>query len=235
MTIISYHGNLYFDAFRHHVVEIKERGFDTILFCITETDLLFNLKIFEEFRLYSEKENLTCWATFWGLTAGEAVCKDGNIKNWLSAIKDIGFRDVFIDEPKSFNDIDLFIKQDSFFNFHLCLTDDTFFNVTDTEIRDMQVKSLGVSNYHWVKDWNKITIRSQRISQRLNQLRPHDNFIFIQGFDIPEGWELIPLIVKEIGEINGITNFGFWSFRCTAATASKRPVNYEQIWQTIKF
>ena len=233
--IISYFGNLYLDAFQLHVKEIKEKGFNVILLCITETDLLYNLETFHEFRVYAESEQIECWCTFWGLTAGEAVCKDGNIETWLSAVNYIGFKDVFIDEPKTINDILLFTKHNDRFNFHLCLTDDSFNKMSDLLIAGMQVNSIGVSCYHWVKDWMKITMRTERIAKRLERLRPGDNFLFIQGFDIPEGWELIPLIVKEIAEISGIVNFGFWSFRCTAATASKRPLNHKHIWDTIKF
>jgi hypothetical protein len=233
--IVSYFGNLYFDAFQEHVKEIKEKGFNIILFCITETDVLYNLKTFHEFRMYADNEGLQCWCTFWGLTAGEAVCKDGNIDNWLTAVKDEGFNNIFIDEPKSFNDVLLFTKHKELFQFHLCLTDDTFHKTSDDDIVKIEVNSIGVSCYHWVKDWMKITMRTEHIAKRINRLRPKDNFLFIQGFDIPEGWELIPLIVKEIAEINNIENFGFWSFRCTAATSSKRPFNHKEIWKTIKF
>lgn len=232
--IVSYHGNLYFDAFEQHVREIKEKSFNIILFCITETDIQFNLETFREFRIYAEEQGLQCWATFWGLTAGEAICKDCDLNKWLFCVKSIGFNNIFIDEPKNKEDIYKFIEYDQFFNLHLCLTDDGFNRTTDEEIRALPVKSVGVSCYHWVKDWQKIVCRSSLISSRLVKLRPYNNFIFIQGFDIPDGWEALPHIVKEVAESNGVKDFGFWSFRSTEATAIKRPANYKQIWDNLK-
>lgn len=234
MRVCSYFGNLYFDAFQLHVEEMKDRGFDTLLLCITETDLLYNLQIFHGFRIYAKREGMEVWATFWGLTAGEAICKDGNVEKWLKAVKSIGFQNIMIDEPKDKADIYKFTDNE-FLNYHLCLTDDTFWNMTDEEIRILPVKSVGVSCYHWVTNWGKIATRTAAISKRLLKIRPHDNFVFVQGFDIPEGYELIPTVVKEVAEISGVNDFGFWSFRCTAATATKRPVNYKSIWENIKF
>lgn len=239
MYLVAYHSNLYFDAFKLHVEEIKSKGFDTVLFCITETDLLYNLETFHEFRVYAESQELNCWATFWGLFAGEAIISDRLktytlMSEWSLEIFKIGFRHIMIDEAKDLS----FVKYWTclkMFDFHLCLTNDTFNKLSDEEIINLPVKSLGVSNYHWVKDWQKITIRSQRIAARLNRLRPDDNFVFLQGFDIPDGWELIPVVVKEVCEINGIKNFGFWSFRATEGTASKRPVNHKYIWKSINF
>lgn len=234
MRVCSYFGNLYFDAFQLHVEEMKDRGFDTLLLCITETDLLYNLQIFEEFVSYAKKNGMGVWATFWGLTAGEAIIKEGNIEKWLYAVKSIGISEVMIDEPKTKADIYKFTDND-FLNYHLCLTDDTFWNWSDEDIRVLPVKSLGVSCYHWVTNWGKITTRTAAICKRLLKVRPHDHFIFIQGFDIAEGQELLPQIVKEVAEVTGVNDFGFWGFRCAAATASKRPVNYKSIWESIKF
>ncbi len=242
MIICSYHSNLYFDSFQLHVEEIKDKGFDTILFCITETDLLFNLESLKEFREYAESEGLQCLATFWGLFAGEAVVSTNTIpgkiellQKWIKGVSRTGFTDIFIDEPKLLLYVEAFLLCNSELNFHLCLTDETFNKVGDGYIKNLPVKSIGVSCYHWVKDWMKITRRTEAIASRLNKLRPKDNFVFLQGFDIPDGWEDIPLIVKEICEAYGIVNFGFWSFRSTAATSSKRPVNYKMVWEKIKF
>lgn len=234
MTICAYHSNLYFDTFQEHVAEMKSKGFDTILFTITETDLLFNLETFQEFRVYAESQGMETWATFWGLTAGEAICKECNIKKWICAVKGIGFNDVMIDEPKKLSDIKAFTDHTGF-NFHLCLCDLTFNSLTDKEIINIPVKSIGVSCYHWTTNWYKIKQRSKMIAQRLVLLKPNNNFIFIQGFDILKGMEQLPLVVKQVCEVSGIKDFAFWSFKCTAATASKRPVNHKQIWETIQF
>lgn len=236
--IVAYHGNLYFDTFVQHVQEIKAKGFNTILFCITETDLRFNLETFQEFREHAQKEGLKCWATFWGLTAGEAITtfddKEDAINKWLIAVKNIGFHNIFIDEPKTLKDIYFFTDND-LFDFHLCLTDDGFNKMSDQQIKELPVKSVGVSCYHWIRDWLKIAVRTEIIALRLHKLRPENNFLFIQGFDIPEGMEELPTKVKAIAQVNYINDFGFWSFRCTAATACKRPVNYKSIWKDLKW
>jgi hypothetical protein len=235
MQICSYFGNLYVDALKEHVKEIKAKGFDTILFCITETDMLYNLETFQEFRVIAEIEGMKTWATYWGLFAGEAICKTCDFQDWVDEVSAIGFKNVMIDEPKIKYDWDGFIAKNKKTSFHLCLSDDQFNKMSDEEIIDMPVKSIGVSNYHWTKDWMKITSRSEAIAKRLNKLRPDDNFVFIQGFDIPEGFETMPLIVKDICDYCGIVNYGFWSFRATQATSSKRPVNHKNIWDSINF
>lgn len=232
--IIAYHGNLFFPEFISHVNEIKERGFDTILFCISETDMLYNMDIFEDFVEYSKFQSLSCWATYWGLTAGEAVCKDCDIEKWLYSVKAIGINDIMIDEPKSIENIILF-TQFQFCEYHLCLSDNTFNGMVGDTIRNIQVKSIGVSCYHWVTDWIKIIFRTEAIACRLFELRPTDNFIFVQGFDLKNGWEEVPMVVKAICEEIGIKNFGFWSFRATAATGTKRSENHSIIWRDIKF
>jgi hypothetical protein len=234
MKLCAYHSNLYFDSFRSHVKEIKGKGFDTLLFAISETDMLFNLQIFKEFKDFAETEGLRVWATYWGLTAGEAVCKHNDLRQWLAAIRHIGITDVMIDEPKDKSSIELFFTYAAYFNFHLCLTDDTFNKMSDDDLVKMPVASVGVSCYHWVKDWVKIIGRSEAIAKRLNNLRPDNNFIFLQGFDIPEGWEDIPMKVKSICESNGIVNFGVWSFRATV-TGTKRSANPGKIWDNITF
>lgn len=235
MKIVSYHSNLYLPEFKHHVSEIKEKGFDTILFCITETDMLYNLVIFEEFRQHAESRGLKTWATFWGLTAGEAICKECDVYKWLGKVIDIGFENVMIDEPKIGDSIHyIFFEKYKNINFHLCAADDTFGQMSDEEIKEMPVKSIGVSCYHWVKDWTKIYDRTEAISKRLYDLRPDDNFVFLQGFDLPEGYEHMPIICKDICTSNGIVNFGFWSFRATI-TGTKRSANPELIWSKIKF
>ncbi len=253
MKICSYHSNLYFDSFCQHVAEMKAKGFDVILFCITETDMRFNMEIFTEFKTYAEGEGLECWATFWGLFAGEAVCTANEIgekkiylSRWLEKVINIGFNHIFIDEPKqaSLNEIIHILpgfnnnqqaEGGKEVNFHLCLSDETFNELPDDKIKRLPFKSVGVSCYHWVKDWIKICDRTEAITKRLHLLRPADNFIFLQGFDIPAGWEDIPMMVKEIAEVYGIVNFGFWSFRSTAATGSKRPVNHEKVWEKVRF
>jgi hypothetical protein len=236
VTICSYFGNLFFPEFINHVAEIKAKGFDTILFAITETDILYNLGTFKEFRQYAESEGLNCWATYWGLTAGEAIAVEKDIDKWLNAIWEIGFFHVMIDEPNEPADIWKFIMHSYRFRFHLCLTDDSFCKMSDEEIKAMPVRSLGLSCYHLGhRDWNKVLARTDEWTARLQNLRPFDNFVFIQAFDIPEGMEQLPKVVKEIAISNGIENFGVWSFRATAGTSSKRPANHEHVWKLLNF
>ncbi len=242
ITIIAYHGNLYFDSFVEHVKEIKAKNFTHLLLCITEADFKFNLDTFRGFVIYAEEQGLTVWACFWGLYAGEATIsqhdKEGKkllTIQWLKAIYSIGISQVLIDEPKNREMIDYTLSLSNEIDFHICLCDDTFWKLPDEYIKTLPVKSVGVSNYHFIKDWDKIIERSARIASRLNELRPDDNFVFLQAFDIPMGMEDLPMLVKEICELNKITNFAVWSFKATEATSSKRPFNPKLVWKKIDF
>ena len=238
---MAYHSNLYFPEFKNHVQEMKDHGFDTILFCITETDLLYNLIIFKEFREYAQSQGMQCWADYWGFNGvGEAIQRKVSIGyfGWLDEVISVGFNHFMVDEPKE-NVMEIFHDLNSLYanqNFHLCLSDDIFNSLADEEIKNMPVASIGVSCYmlghaHHMKHYK----RTHDIAARLSDLRPDNNFVFIQGFDLPAGFEDLPMDVKEICESYGITNFGFWAFRANCATGTKRPTNPELIWGRVKF
>lgn len=225
-----------------HIKEIKAKGFDTILLAVTEADVRFNLDTFKGFVIYAESQGLTVWATFWGLFAGESVVSQPTaegkkllIIQWLKAADKIGITNVMIDEPHNLSFVGYMLSLTNKINFHLCLADDTFDTLSDDYIKNITVKTVGVSCYHWTKDWDKIQRRTEQIATRLKHLRPTRNFIFLQAFDIPSGMEALPATVRDICQANGIKNFGVWSFRATEATSSKRPANPEAVWSNISF
>jgi hypothetical protein len=236
--IISYMGNLYMDSFMIHIQEMIDKGFNEILFCVSENDIKYNSKILLQFVHYAKIKNMTPVATFWGYTAGEALHKDLSFGDWVYKVLNIGFKDIFIDEPK---DERLYEALDISYVFagdcrtHLCLSEDTFRATSDYDIKSINTSSLGLSNYFWINDADRIEKESFEKSSRLKELRPKDNFVFIQGFDIDPGSEWLPFLVRKSSLLAGIKNFGFWSFRCTEATGCKRPDNYKDIWKRINF
>ena len=254
MKICAYYGNLYMEEFKNHVAEIKGHGFDSILFCITETDLLYNLEIFKEFRAYAEVQELGCWANFWGgagVFGGEAISSVVYEKHLIGAVFDlyhkflkgvmcIGFKHIFIDEPKfkTTSEILDFIQAQVYFggglHFHACFCDKVFDRLSDEEIRTLPVKSVGLSAYTWNCDQYKVKEKSNRWFKRLSALRPNNCFVFLQGFELKQQNSLSFTEVYHSATKFGITDFGFWSFRGTAGTGCKRCENPELVWGAIK-
>ena len=56
--------NMCLPEFKNHIAEIQQHGFDTILFCITETDMLYNLETFKQFKVHAALKGMACWANF---------------------------------------------------------------------------------------------------------------------------------------------------------------------------
>jgi hypothetical protein len=76
MIIVSYFGSLYLDHFKRDCKEIKNHGFDTILFCITENDIRWNVENIKAMKDYAESQNFKTLAGPWGLAGifgGEAI------------------------------------------------------------------------------------------------------------------------------------------------------------------
>lgn len=254
MKIISYFGNLYLHHFKDDVIEIKERGFDTIIFCVTHTDLLYSLDNIKEMKEYAESEGLKTVAGPWGLAGifgGEAISlvnakRDGMaatkalVFEWINTMEETGFKNIFLDEPHlgSHSENLQFIKKmvDVFrlyeLQFILCLSDDRFDAMTDEEIKELPVNVFGVSNYFWHGRWPEIEQKSIERIERLTRLRP-DNLIFIQGFDLPANRNLLPFLIQNICKEKQVKHIGFWGFRCAEATSSKRAIDHKIIWELI--
>lgn len=232
MKICAYHGNLYFTEFQNHAYEMISKGFDTILFPISETDATFNLSTFQKFVEHTDSIGMNTMACFWGLYAGEAIRRNMSVEEWMEKVLSIGIRNILIDEPRIFQlDIDDFIDYNLKVNLYCVLADDVFAQLSDEHIKSFPVKMLGVSCYHWTDDWCKIYNRTKSICERLKSLRPDDCFIFIQGFDIKKDREFVPLVVKNEAIKLGIENFGFWSFRANEATGVHKSDDPELIWR----
>lgn len=254
MKIISYFGNLYLHHFKKDVEEIKDRGFDTIIFCVTHTDLLYSLENIREMKEYAESEGLKTVAGPWGLAGifgGEAISlvnaeRDGLAETkflvfeWIQKMIEIGFKNIFLDEPhlggkdENIDFIKTTIRLFDLYelNFILCLSDDRFDAMTDEEIKGMPVRVFGVSNYFWHNRWEEIEQKSIDRIERLTRLR-HDNLIFIQGFDLPKNRNLLPFLILKICKEKQVKHIGFWGFRCAEATSSKRPDDHQLIWKLI--
>ena len=250
MIVVSYFGNLYLDHFKRDCKEIKAHGFDTILFCITENDIRWNAGNIKAMKEYAESQNFKTLAGPWGLAGifgGEAVSsisyeRDGVKKvmelfdQWIKTVIAIGFDTVFLDEPHAGNKTLEFIKRiykkyESLINFYVCFCDAKFVSLKDEDIKELPVKNVGLSAYFWTNDDEKIKCVLTNWLTRLIKLRPIDNHIWIQGFDLPEGREHVPAMVYNIAWDLGIRNFGFWGFKSAEATSAKRAANYKLVWK----
>jgi hypothetical protein len=111
MKIVSYFGNLYLDHFKKDCIQIKKHGFDTVLFCVSENDINWNIDNIKAMKEYAESQNLNTMAGPWGLAGvfgGESVStvnyeRDGLNKvlqlfdKWISCVTAIGFDNIFLD------------------------------------------------------------------------------------------------------------------------------------------
>jgi hypothetical protein len=254
MIIVSYFGNVYLDHFKKDCKEIKKHGFDTILFCIPENDIRWNTDNIKAMKDYAESQNFKTLAGPWGLGGifgGEAistVCyeRDGLEKvlalfdEWVSAVISMGFKTIFLDEPhvgdKTIGFVEkVYEKYQNIIDFYVCFCDAKFESLKDSSIQNLPVRNVGLSAYFWTNDDEKIRQVLTRWLKRLMSLRPADNHIWIQGFDLPEGREHVPTMVYNIAWDMGIRNFGFWGFKSAEATSAKRAANYKLVWkQTFK-
>lgn len=247
MKIVAYHNNLYLDAFKLHCEEIKSKGFTHILFCIPEHVMLWSMDNIKAMKQHAEREGLKTIANPWGLAGifgGEALSSVNYIDEgskalklfdtWARVVREAGFSTIMLDEPKGYFDF-LIAHVSGFFKVIIVFSDDIFWNVSDQLIQSLAVQSVGVSCYHWIDDKEKVKLRTGNICQRLTDLRPLDNHLWIQGFDLPKKREWIPALVKSTAEEYGINDFGYWSFRASEATSEKRPDNYEKVWNEINF
>jgi hypothetical protein len=143
---------------------------------------------------------------------------------------------VFLDEPhvgdKTIEFINkVYQRYNSAVDFYLDFCDANFCNLKDEVIRNLPVQNVGLSAYFWTNDDEKIKSELTRWLQRLIKLRPNDNHVWIQGFDLPTGREHVPAMVYNIAWEMGIRNFGFWGFKSAEATSSKRAANYKYVWK----
>jgi len=156
--------------------------------------------------------------------------------DWIRTVIDIGFKTVFFDEPHAGNKTLEFVKKifnkyESMIDFYVCFCDAKFESLKDEDIQQLPMKNVGLSAYFWTNDDEKIKRVLTNWITRLIKLRPIDNHIWIQGFDLPEGREHVPSMVYNIAWDLGIRNFGFWGFKSAEATSAKRAVNYKMVWK----
>src|SRR3954452_3833941 len=93
-------------------------------------------------------------------------------------------------------------------DFHVCFCDDTFNRLANNDIINLPIKNIGLSAYFWTTDDMKIQNTLNAWITRLLKLRPDDNHIWIQGFDLPDGREHVPVLVCNIAKNRGIKNCG---------------------------
>lgn len=237
------------DFKQYHLPEMRDRNFDTILFPVCEQTWQFNLANVREMREIAEDAGLDTWAGPWGMCnmfGGEAISTyhpdaDGDVffELWKSDIIGAGFRTVFLDEPRLETNklVEWYDRQRMTTMPEVRLTtsldDVTFDDMSDDQLRSLPVDSLGISCYHWTADAGKIMDRTVRWTERLLRLRPRDSHVWIQGFDLPEGAEWVPILTKSLARASGVTDFAHWSFRGTRGTAEKTAANWRKVWDNM--
>ena len=238
------------DFLHHHLPEILERNFDTVLFAVCEQTWQYNLNGVKEMRQHAESAGLDTWVGPWGLCnmfGGEAVstykCDDEGalfLELWKQDVANIGFKTIFLDEPRIDCDPDVvfewFERQRMTtmpeIKLTTTLSDDLYDDMTDEHIQELPVDSLGISCYHWTHDVGKIVERTTRWTRRLVNLRPRDNHVWVQNFDLPAGTEWVPVLTKALARLEGVTDFAHWSFRGSRSVSAKACVNWKQVWDT---
>lgn len=236
------------DFARYHLAEILDREFDTILFPICEQTWQYNLHTITEMRVMAESAGLDTWAGPWGLCAlfaGEAIStysvdEEGCsvYELWKQDIIASGFRTIFLDEPRPDCSADTLFdwyarqRQSTMSEIKLTtsLADDVFCDLSDEQIRTLPVDNVGLSCYHWTRNAGKIIQRTISWTDRLISLRPNDSHVWIQGFDLEDGAEWIPILTKNLARTVGITDFGHWAFRATRSVSTKTPTNWRRVW-----
>ena len=252
MKVISYPNMHIPEDFEDiHLPEIQDREFDTILFPICEQSWQFNLHNIESMRIIAENAGLDTWAAPWGLCglfAGECLStyRDREchaLELWKSDIVAAGFSTIFLDEPRPDCDMDGLVEwyeiqrrstPDSI-RLTTTLADDTFCDLSDEQIRDLPVDSVGLSCYHWTRSTDRIIRRTLGWTERLTSLRPNDNHVWIQGFGLEAGAEWVPMLTKNLARTMGVRDFGHWAFRGTRAVATKSAVNWRRVWDDMLF
>jgi hypothetical protein len=255
MKVIAYPAHNDPDDFRrHHLPEMVDRNFDTVLFPISEQTWQYNLANITEMRETAERKGLDTWAGPWGLCGmfgGEAISTyrpgtpeaDLFFELWKADIIASGFRTVFLDEPRLDCDPGVlfawYVRQRETVMPEITLTtslaDDTFAEMDDEQIKDLPVDSVGLSCYHWTTDVVKVVTRTLEWTNRLVTLRPHDNHVWVQGFDLPQGATWIPELVNALAVGVGVRDFGFWSFRGTRCVSVKTAADWEQVWDATRY
>jgi hypothetical protein len=253
MKLIAYAG--YQDPYdfkNYHLPEMQDRGFDAILFGVSESQWRYNLDNIREMREHAETSGMDIWAGPWGLSgmfAGEAVSSftpdtDGQVafELWKQDMtRKAGFGTIFLDEPKIDGDPDTlwrwFDQQrwttNNGIKIATSLPDDTFRSMTDEQLRTLPVDSLGLSCYHWTDSKIKVIQRSSDWVDRLKRLRPNDCHVWVQLFDLPEDREWIPSTVKAVAELNGVNDHAYWSFRASNNVSSKSAFNWREVWDCV--
>lgn len=251
MRICAYHGNLY----QHHAVcdfaEIKNKGFDTVLLCMTEQDFVHSPGAMRALRVTAEATGLYVWVGPWGLAGifgGEGVTsvryEDDPVKalrlygQWAEAAAEAGFQTVFLDEPRPFSLFPHLTEIAASYGMGVTtsLTTDTFDSLTDHEVRDLNVYSLGLSNYFPANmAFEEVRSLIYKRVGRLVRLRPADHHVWIQGFGLGEGdiGYLTPAIIATWTLDTDAKHLGFWSFRACEATSSIAHSKAEHIWYRV--
>lgn len=255
MKIVAYPNMHIPEDFRdHHLPEIQDRGFDTVLFPICEQAWQFNLGNVESMREFAESAGLQTWAAPWGLCglfAGECIStyslhRDDSCSAfdlWRADIIAAGFTTIFLDEPRpdcdTQNLVEWYANQRDSTPYGVLLVttiaDDTFCDLSDEQIRDLPVDNVGLSCYHWTRSTNRIIRRTLEWTERLTSLRPKDHHVWIQGFDLEAGAEWVPTLTKNLARTMGVRDFGHWAFRGTRAVATKTAINWRQVWDDMAF
>jgi hypothetical protein len=264
-NICSYFNNIYPDVFNVHIEEIIQAGFDTIVLCIPDDILRWNLENIKEIVRIAVSRKVNVWADPWGVSQifdGEALtsythlsCLDNyslkkHVHVWLDKVLEIeGIEAIFWDNPKTKcrkceidKNIVGFIRElsskakSSFLKNYICMSaletsDELFEQIASIE----SIDGIGTDPYCLGKRVNfnmrDYVLEHATKIKRLAEKHNKESHIWIQGFNIYEGDEGLPLEAMKGALAIDLDGIAFWGFRACEAISSIRPKNYKKVWE----
>lgn len=249
--ICAYYGNLYRDAYRVHLDEMRHLGFNTVLLCVPEHYIIYHQQAVYDLIFETHINDMQCWVNPWrvgGIFDGEAPfgCLSGNdiIRYWINNIS-CGDGEsqpdaIFWDNPYPFilyliHEWTHLANERGLKNY-VCISADRYGIESDkfAKIANLPyVDGIGTDPYSLGPndsfDIETVGLWAQKLSA-LGAIYKKETHLWVQGFNIQEGFEDLPIrCVEKIYE-NGVNNIGFWSFRACEATSLIRPIHYKQVW-----
>lgn len=257
--ICAYSGNYYPDVFKLHADEMREWGFDTIVLCVPEEALYYNLANIGNMVEYAVSRGMAVWADPWGVARlfdGEAfsglrdkpACitrmpTQSLLYRWCKDIESLAFDAVFFDNPKpkcyccTTKQIVQWVTELSTLPKVVCLS--AIENKDNPEIYEEVaalpgVVEIGCDPYCLgnFENFNYAYVR-QMSKVVLTAARNQGKLahVWVQGFNVPDKY--FPGSCANIARSTGVERIGFWSFRACEAISSLRNSNYQEIWQQI--
>lgn len=250
--ICAYHNNLYLDAYEAHLAEMRAMGFDTVVLCVPEHYVRFSLPAVRDLIVATGRAGLACWADPWGVAGvfdGEAPHDparepEATIAAWLLLVAgDRAARPdaVFWDNPHPADPARIgdWTSQARRLGMGsvVCLSADRHRDRVETfgaVAARPTVDGIGCDPYclgrnerfdveGHVSGWAERMVGLAAASGK-------EAHVWVQGFNLAEGYEDLPVRAARTALARGVGGIGYWSYRSCEAT-SNRPARPRETWR----